>query len=93
MATTDQITIFVKDIEQIRKAIDYNFIAILPDAEFGNINITETNDPGDWFNLSMQMNGTVIDDIGLYLEMMIDTPRGPKIAEVLKRRILKGGSI
>jgi len=90
LATTDQVSIFVNDMEQVRRAIKNNQIALIPDAEFGNINITETNDPGVWFNTTLISNDWVVDDIELYLEMMADTPRGPKIAEILKRRILKG---
>ncbi|MCK5173632.1 MAG: winged helix-turn-helix domain-containing protein, partial [Planctomycetes bacterium] len=90
LAATDQLTIFVKDIEQVRKARECNWIAITPDAEFGNISITEANEPGVWFNTSQQMNKAIVDNIELYLEMMADTPRGPRIAETLKQRILKG---
>jgi len=90
LAVTDQVTIFVKDIEQVRKAAEYNWIAITPDAEFGNISITENNDPGVWFNAPLLMYDAVVDNIELYLEMMADTPRGPKIAEMLKQHILKG---
>ena len=89
LAVTDLVTIFVKDIEQVRKAVVYNWIAITPDAEFGNISITETNDPGVWFNTRLLRYNAVVDDIELYLEMMADTPRGPKIAKLLKGRILK----
>jgi len=89
LAVTDQITIFVKDIEQVRKASVWNWVKITPDTEFGNINITETKEPGVWFNTSLQMYDAVVDNIELYLEMMADTPRGPKIAKLLKQRILK----
>jgi hypothetical protein len=68
-------------------------VSITADAEFGNAIITETSDPGVWFNPDWRMMDLVVDDIELYLEMMVDTPRGPKIAEQLKRRILqKAGS-
>lgn len=91
LAVTDQITIFVKDIEQVRMASKQNWIRITPDAEFGNVSITEVKDPGVWFNVPLPMynRDVVVDDIELYLEMMVDTPRGPKIAEQLKKRILK----
>jgi hypothetical protein len=92
LAVTDQITIFVKDMEQVRIATKQNWIKITPDAEFGNVSITETKYPGVWFNtpFPMYQSDTVIDDIELYLEMMADTPRGPKIAGQLKQRILRG---
>jgi len=93
LAVTDKMTIFVKDIEQFRRKAEEKWISITADEEFGNIIITETNDPGVWFNPDWRLIDSVVDDIELYLEMIADTPRGPKIAEQLKRRILqKGGS-
>ncbi|MEA3225980.1 MAG: hypothetical protein U9Q07_08520 [Planctomycetota bacterium] len=91
LAVTDQTEIFVSDMEEVRKAARNNWIRITPDAEFGDLSITETNDPGVWFNASPRRpnSAAVIDDIELYLEMMADTPRGPKIAKVLKKRILE----
>ncbi|MHC4323550.1 MAG: hypothetical protein ACYSUX_04680 [Planctomycetota bacterium] len=91
LAVTDKMTIFVKDIEQFKRKAEEKWISITPDVEFGNVIITETNDPGVWFNPDWRLIDSVIDDIELYLEMMIDTPRGPKIAEQLKRRILQKG--
>ena len=93
LAETDTITIFVRDIRQIQRAAVRNQIRITPDAEFGNLMITETKEPGVWFNADIKPISAIVDDIELYLEMLVDTPRGPKIAEQLKRRILqKGGS-
>jgi len=91
LAVTDQKMIFVKDIEQFRKKAERKLVSVTPDAEFGNFIVTETNDPGVWFNANYQITVSVVDDIELYLEMMVDTPRGPKIAEQLKRRILQKG--
>lgn len=95
LAVTDQITLFVKDIERVKEASRNNWIKITPDAEFGNLNITEAKDPGVWFNVPplMYNRDAVVDDIELYLEMMVDTPRGPKIAEQLKQRILNKADI
>jgi len=93
LATTDMKTIFVKDIEQFRRKADDKLVSITPDTEFGNLIITETNDPGVWFNANYQIYDSVVDDIELYLQMMVDTPRGPKIAEQLKRRILQKADI
>ena len=99
LATTDEVTIFVKDIGQAKERFD---LYVTPDAEFGNLKFIETKDSALWFNSTeveltiasgIQVPMCVVDDIGLYLEMMADTPRGPKIAEILKRRILKGESI
>lgn len=91
LAVTDQKTFFVKDIEQFRRKAEEKLVLVTPDAEFGNIIITETNDPGVWFNPDWRIIDSVVDEIELYLEMMVDTPRGPKIAEQLKRRILQKG--
>jgi hypothetical protein len=90
LAVTDQIIIFVKDIEQVKKASMWNWVKITPDSEFGNVSITETKDPGVWFNAPLLMYDAVVDNIELYLEMMTDTPRGPKIAKLIKQRILTG---
>jgi len=95
LAATDEITILVKDIEQARKEFDF----ITSDTEFGNLKFIETNDSCNWFNSTeveltiasiVKVSMAVVDDIELYLEMMADTPRGPKVAELLKPRILKG---
>ena len=91
MAVTDQKAIFVKDIEQFRRKAEIKSVSVIPDAEYGNFIITETNDPGVWFNADYRIAVSVVDDIELYLEMIADTPRGPKIAEQLKRRILQKG--
>ncbi|MBN2594627.1 MAG: hypothetical protein JXA81_14055 [Sedimentisphaerales bacterium] len=91
LAITDQKTLFVKDIEQFRRKADIKLVSVTPDAEFGNVIITETDDPGVWFNPNWRVIDSVVDDVELYLEMMVDTPRGPKIAEQLKRRILQKG--
>ncbi|MHC4507393.1 MAG: hypothetical protein ACYTAO_00355 [Planctomycetota bacterium] len=91
LAVTDQKMIFVKDIEQFRRKAEEKLLSITADEEFGNVIITETNDPGIWFNPDWRIIDSVVDDIELYLEMMVDTPRGPKIAEQLKRRILRKG--
>jgi hypothetical protein len=95
LATTEQITIFVRDIKQARKEFDF----ITPDTEFGNLKFIEANDSYSWFNSSqveltiasiIKIPMAIVDDIELYLEMMVDTPRGPKVAKLLKQRILKG---
>jgi len=91
LAVTDKMTIFVKDIEQFRRKAEEKSVSITADEEFGNVIITETNDPGVWFNPDWRIIDSVVDDIELYLEMIADTPRGPKIAEQLRRRILQKG--
>jgi len=91
LATTDRITVFIKSINEARKAFESMRINIKPDAEFGQLDLIETKNSCVWFNLLKRgRDYSIVDDIELYLEMMIDTPRGPKIAEILKERILKG---
>jgi hypothetical protein len=89
LAATDKITIFVRDIEQFRRKAEEELVSVTADAEFGNAIITETNDPGVWFNPDWRGFESVVNDVELYLEMMVDTPRGPKIADQLKKRILR----
>ncbi|OHB72892.1 MAG: hypothetical protein A2Z25_03205 [Planctomycetes bacterium RBG_16_55_9] len=89
LAATEMKTVFVRDIEQFRRKTNNSLVKLIPDAEFGNYIITETNDPGVWFNADYGTCDSVVDDIELYLEMTVDTPRGPKIAEQLKKRILQ----
>jgi hypothetical protein len=96
LAVTDEITIFTKDMAQARKEFDF----LQPDAEFWNVKFIETNNDEMWFN-SVDIDLTiasvinvsipVVDEIELYLEMMASSPRGPKIAGQLKRRILQKG--
>jgi len=86
LASTGEITIAVKDIEKARERFQLD----KPDAEFGNVGIIQTEDPGVWFNIEQKPAMPVVDDIELYLEMMVDTPRGPKVAELLRQRILRG---
>jgi hypothetical protein len=92
LAKTDRITVFIKSINEARKAFERNLANIRPDTEFGQLDFIETKNPCVWFNLQGKPDYSIVDDIELYLEMMIDTPRGPKIAEILKDRILKGWS-
>jgi hypothetical protein len=91
LATTDRISIFISSIDEAKKATELGCPKnINPDTEFGQLDFIETKNPCVWFNLQGDDFNKVIDDIELYLEMMIDTPRGPKVAEILKERILKG---
>ena len=98
LGVTNEIMICVKNMDQAKK--DFDFLE--PDAEFGNVKLIENNDVEIWFN-SVDIELTIasiikvtipiIDDIELYLEMMADTPRGPKIAKQLKQRILNKADI
>jgi hypothetical protein len=92
LATTERITIFVKSINEARKVFERNLLTYETDTEFGQLVLIEPKNPCVWFNLQRERDYSIVDDIELYLEMMIDTPRGPKIAEVLKERILQGQS-
>ncbi len=89
LTATEQITLFVKFIDEARKAFEFSAIDIKPDAEFGQLTLIETKEPSVWFNVQKKPLENIIDDIELYLEMMVATPRGPEIAEQLKREILK----
>lgn len=89
LAITDRMTIFVRRMEPVKRMMKLGQVGITPDIEFGNLSIIETYDPGVWFNAQIRPLNPVVDDIELYLEMTIDTPRGLKIAEKLKRRILE----
>ena len=82
--------VVVRDLEQLRKRFRSYSAILEPDSEFGNLIIIETNEPGIWFNIGYEKATMVVDDIELYLEMMVDKPRGPKIAEILKEKILEG---
>ncbi|MCH7559483.1 MAG: hypothetical protein IIB56_18805 [Planctomycetes bacterium] len=93
LGATDEITIFVRDMGQAREMFDFLEL----DAEFGNFKLIETKNFEIWFNSvnteitvasAIRFSIPVVDDIELYLEMMTDAPRGPKIAEQLKERIL-----
>ena len=90
LAITDRITVFIKSINEARKAFERNLANIKPDTEFGQLDLIETGNPCVWFNVQDKPLTNIVDDIELYLEMMVDTPRGPKIADMLKERILKG---
>jgi hypothetical protein len=91
--STDEITIFVKDIEKARE--EFGFLE--PDSEFGNITFIEAIEDFIWFNSSerelqitsaIKLSIPIVDNIELYLEMMNDIPRGPKVAEKLRESIL-----
>jgi hypothetical protein len=91
LATTERFSIFIRSIDEVRKASEWGCPKnIKPDTEFGQLDFIETKNPCVWFNLQGDDFNKVVDDIELYLEMMVDTPRGPKVAEMLKERILKG---
>jgi hypothetical protein len=90
MAMTDEVSMFIRSFDQARKALMLNSSNISRDEEFGQLCLIETKNPCVWFNLQREPFDNVVDDLELYLEMMIDTPRGPKVANMLKGRILGG---
>lgn len=91
LAMTDEITLFIKSLEETKRAFELIALDIKPDAEFGQLLLIESKDPCVWFNVQKQPFANVVDDLQLYLEMLEARPRGPAIAEQLRSRILKKG--
>jgi hypothetical protein len=89
LAVSSQITMYVQDPRRVRQASESLGPGVLPDEEFGQVMAIETKDRTPWFNVQTVNGFSVVDDVELYLEMMIDTPRGPKIADALRPRILQ----
>ena len=89
LGMTDQITIFIKSIQEVKKAFKRDSTVAIPDEEYGQITLIETKNPCVWFNIREETFNNIIDDLELYLEMVNDKPRGPKIAKQLKERILE----
>lgn len=89
LGLTDQITIFVKSIQDVKKTFKLNTNVAMPDEEYGQVTFVETKNPCAWFNIQDEPVDNIVDDLELYLEMAKDTPRGPKIAKQLKERILE----
>ncbi|OHB63049.1 MAG: hypothetical protein A2Y76_12680 [Planctomycetes bacterium RBG_13_60_9] len=88
LAASTQVTMYVRDMARFQEVSARLPSNLLPDEEFGQLSITERKDQTPWFN-AQTINGVpVVDDIELYLEMMTDTPRGPKVAAALRSRIL-----
>ncbi|MFH1371033.1 MAG: type IV toxin-antitoxin system AbiEi family antitoxin [Planctomycetota bacterium] len=92
LVTTDRITIYVKSVNEVRKVFERSRVKFNPNTEFGQLDLIEPKNPCVWFNLQEKLDRNIVDDIELYLELMVDTPRGPKIAEALKEQILRGQS-
>ncbi len=85
---TGQITIFIKSINDIINISEDKQNLICPDEEFGQLTFIESKNPCVWFNLQGNPSDRIVDDLELYLEMVNDRPRGPKIANQLKQVIL-----
>jgi hypothetical protein len=89
LGVTDQMTLFIRSIGDIKKALSMKPDIARPDEEYGRVTFIETSNPGAWFNVQDEPLKKTVDELELYLEMMNDTPRGPKIAEQLKARIVE----
>jgi len=90
LAATDRIAMYVQDMDRVRQAAQRLSPDILPDDEFGQLTVMETRDHMPWFNAQIVNGLSVVDDVELYLEMTVDTPRGPKVADMLRPQILRG---
>jgi hypothetical protein len=91
LAVGDQISLYVNDTTSFRETVEQSAATLQPDEEFGNLRVIESRSRLPWFNSEMREGIHVVDDMQLYLEMMLDTPRGPKVAEALRQRILPEG--
>jgi hypothetical protein len=89
LTATEQVTLFVKSLDEVKKTYGFSMLVTKPDAEFGQLTLIETKEPSVWFNIKNEGLVRIVDDIELYLEMTLATPRGPEIAEQLKQQILK----
>lgn len=89
LATSTQTTMYVTDLNRITQASKTFPSVLVPDEEFGQLVVVEARDRTPWFNAETIDGVRVVDDIELYLEMTIDTPRGPQVADALRSRILQ----
>jgi hypothetical protein len=90
LAASTQITMYVTDLNRVLQTMETFPSLVQADEEFGQLSIIGIRDRTPWFNTEMVNGLRVVDDVELYLEMAIDTPRGPKVADVLQSRILEG---
>lgn len=88
LAGSSQITMWVRDMRRFREVTDALRVNIQRDEEFGNLTVIEARSPLPWFNATTANDLPIVDDLQLYLEMTVDTPRGPKVAQALRPRIL-----
>ncbi len=90
MGMTNEISMFIKSIKEVKEAFEKNSNIALSDQEYGQVTFIETKNPCVWFNVEKKEFKNLVDDLELYLEMVNDKPRGPKIAQQLKEQILGG---
>ncbi len=88
LGMTDQITIFIKSMQEVKSALKRSSIAVTPDEEYGQVTFIESRNSCIWFNRRVRPDN-MVDDLELYLELVNDKPRGPKIARQLKEQILR----
>lgn len=89
LGVTERITILVRSIQDIQRALKSSANLARPDPEYGQVTFIETDNPAAWFNIQDKPIKNTVDDIELYLELANDIPRGPKIAAQLRTRILE----
>jgi hypothetical protein len=89
LAVSPEITMCVSDMIRFRETIESFGSDVCADEEFRNLSVIETKSQLPWFNAEMRSESRVVDDLQLYLEMTLATPRGPKVAESLRQRILR----
>lgn len=89
LAAGTQITMYVTDLNRTVQTMETFPSLIQADEEFGQLSVIEARDRIPWFNAGTVNSLRVVDDVELYLEMTIDTPRGPKVANILQSRILQ----
>ena len=88
LAVTEMQDFYVKDLDSASIILKAQIPDFAEDREYGNVMLTEMNNASVWFNIGGKPV-KMVDDIELYLEMSVATPRGPKVAEKLKERILQ----
>jgi hypothetical protein len=89
LALSPEITMRVSDMVRFHEAVESLGSNVRPDEEFGNLIATRMRSRLPWFNAETARGIRTVDDLQLYLEMTLATPRGPKVAEALRRRILR----
>jgi len=89
LAASAAMTMYVTDLERAKEAAGRLAGNCIPDEEFGQLRIMETRERTPWFNAQTVDEIRVVDEIELYLEMTVDTPRGPKVAALLRPRVLE----
>jgi hypothetical protein len=89
LGVTEQVSIFIRSMQDLEKTLKNKPGIASSDEEFGQVTFIETKNPCVLFNSQGEASQKVVDDLELYLEMINDRPRGPKIARQLKERIME----